>query len=53
VYAAVCTVASKWPTEVHFSGAALYVLQVDVREFLRFIILMLSEFITDIKGHNA
>jgi hypothetical protein len=53
MYAAVGTVVSIWPTEIHFSGAALYILQVDVREFLRLIIFMQSEFTIDVKGYNA
>jgi hypothetical protein len=51
--AAVGTVASNWPREINFSGDALYVLQVDVVEFLRFMLFMLSEFIIYIKGYNA
>jgi hypothetical protein len=51
MYAAVGTVVSNWPTDIHFSEVALYVLQVDVRKFLRFIILMLFEFIIDIKSY--
>jgi hypothetical protein len=36
MYAAVVTTASNWTTEIHFCGTLLYVLQVDVQEFLRF-----------------
>jgi hypothetical protein len=53
MYAAFGIVASNWPTEIHFYGAALCVLQVDSREFLRSITFMHSEFIIDIKCYNA
>jgi len=53
MYVAVGTLASNWPKEIHFSAVALYVLQVDVREFLRFIILMFSEFIIDVKSYTC